>query len=188
MIVVQNGIQLGTSTQRLLRRLSLKNYDVVIGTKRSSDPLSKEATPRQTSSSGRPTERPRSSHSTSGYTLLIESEPGSLCTWDKSITLKLKLWLNRGIGLSFNHLVRTSDLGLKTTKGTSAVGVILTASHTTKSGLDSARSSSILVIPPSSWAKLQIEIKQFAKSHDTSVLILDTSSGRVSSVFQSHRR
>jgi hypothetical protein len=173
MIVVESGIQLGTSTQRLMRRLSLKNYDVVIGTKRSSDPLSSEVIPRQHPSAGRPNERPCSSHSASSQRLLVESEPGFLVSWDKSLTLKLKSWLNSNLGLSIDHLVRASDLGLKTAKGTSAVGVILTASHTTKSGLDSVRSGSVLVIPPSSWSALQIEIRQFAGSHHTRICILD---------------
>jgi hypothetical protein len=173
MIVVENGIQLGTSTQRLMRRLSVKNYDVVIGTKRSSDPLSSEVIPRQHPSAGRPNERPSSSHSASSQRLLVESEPGSLMNWDKSLTLKLKSWLNSNLGLSIDHLVRTNDLGLKTAKGVSAVGVILTASHTTKSGLDSVRSGSVLVIPPSSWSALQTEIRQFAGSRHTKICILD---------------
>jgi hypothetical protein len=173
MIVVESGIQLGTSTQRLMRRLSLKNYDVVIGTKRSSDPLSSEVIPRQRPSAGRPNERPSSSHSASSQRLLVESKPGSLSNWDKSLTLKLKSWLSSSLGLSIDHLVRTSDLGIKTAKGTRAVGVILTASHTAKSGLDSARSGSILVISPSNWSALQIEIRQFAGSRHARICILD---------------
>jgi hypothetical protein len=179
MIVVKDRIQLGTSTQRLLRRLSLKHYDVVIGTKRSSDPLSRKVIPRQTSSSGRPTERPCSSHSALSLRLLVESESGSLVNWDRSLTLKLKSWLNSNLGLSIDHLVRTNDLGLKTAKGISAVGVILTANHTTKSGLDSVRLGSILVISPSSWSILQNEIRHFAVSHDTKICILDLGRKRI---------
>lgn len=150
MITIEDGIQLGTSTQRLLRRLSMKNYDVVIRTRRSSDPSSKEVIPRQHSSAGRPTESLSSSHSTTRQELLVTTESGVLVRWDKSLTLKLKSWLNSNLGLSVDHLVRTNDLGLKTAKGVSAVGVILTASHTTKSGLDSVSRGSVLVISPSS--------------------------------------
>lgn len=175
MITIEDGIRLGSSTQRLMRRLSMKNYDVVIRTRRPSNPSSSEVMPRQLTSAGRPNESLSSSHSTTRQVLLVTTEPGALVVWDKSLTLKLKSWLNSNLGLTLDHLVRANDLGLKTAKGVRAVGVILTASHTTKSGLDSVRLGSVLVISTSHWSVLQTEIMQYAKSHKLKICILDLS-------------
>lgn len=175
MIIVENGIQLGTSTQRIMRYCRKKNYNIAIRTRRSDDPSSSEIIPRQYSSTGRSNERLSSSHSACRQRSLVVTEPGSIGSWDKSYTLKLKSWLMQDQMLSIDHLIRTNDLELKTVEGVRAVGVLITASHTTKSGLDPVCQFSLLVIPPSSWSDLQAEIIQYAKFQDLRICIADPS-------------
>lgn len=150
MIGIEQGLTLSHSASKVLRYLDKTYPDALIRVSRRREKPSNSSCVETTVQSQTVGRESLTQSSRESHLRFYETDPSQLVTsWDKELTLLFKKWASWK-GIRPSHVVRTSDLGIRSPKGAVALGVILEATYSLAANNKTSQMSQsmkFLVIP-----------------------------------------
>lgn len=178
MITIDRGLQLSRngSAVKFLKYLGKTNQDLVVVPRRPNQPP-KAGTAQTREALVKPVVANVDLQNSVSHDHLIECPSGSLIgNWTRENTIFLKKYLSAH-QINVESLVRSGDLGIRSAKGTAAIGVILSASYNLLNDQSRRqRSMKCYVIPYTQWIRIE-SFMQSVHVGDAEVFILTASQG-----------